>query len=152
MTDPHWTQVLSALLMPVVAILGVYIACRQWKTSRDRLKLDLFEKRFAVYQATRTFIKSIISSGKAEDQPMYTFLASTGEAKWLFDAKVADYLKKRIWEPAVDLQTLESELQGMPVGEDRTKKVQERSILLKQIMDELRQIDDVFGPHLKLSH
>jgi len=138
--------------MPVVAGLGLYIAYRQWKTSRDRLKLDLFEKRFAVYEATRTFIKSIISSGKAEDQPMYIFRASTGETKWLFDEKVANYLDKQIWKPAVDLQTLESELQGMPVGEARSKKVQERSILFEQFMAELRQIEDVFGPYLKLSH
>ena len=45
--------VLSALLTPTIAIITTYIAYEQWRTNRNKLKLDLFDRRFAVYDAMR---------------------------------------------------------------------------------------------------
>lgn len=41
-----WIDISSALLTPVVAILGCFIAYRQWKTSEKQRKQDLFDKRY----------------------------------------------------------------------------------------------------------
>ena len=51
--DPHWTTLLSALLTPAVAVFGIFIAYRQWRLAQEKLKLDLFDKRFEVYEAAR---------------------------------------------------------------------------------------------------
>jgi hypothetical protein len=56
-TDPHWTAYLSAWGTPIIALIaggwGGYIAWRQWHTAQNRLRLDLFDKRFAAYAAAR---------------------------------------------------------------------------------------------------
>ena len=69
-TNPYWTQVLSALLVPTIALFACYIAWRQWRTAQNKLKLDLFEKRFAVYDTARNLFDSVVTSGKAEDKEM----------------------------------------------------------------------------------
>ncbi len=43
--EKHWVDILSALAVPTIGVLGVYIAWRQWRTSAYRYKLDLFDKR-----------------------------------------------------------------------------------------------------------
>lgn len=41
-----WIDVLSALLTPIVTIIAVYIAYRQWKTAEAKRRQDLFEMRY----------------------------------------------------------------------------------------------------------
>ena len=51
---PLWVEYVKALGTPVVAIVAASIAgaiaYRQLRTARNKLKLDLFDKRMAVYQ------------------------------------------------------------------------------------------------------
>lgn len=49
MCEIHWTAYVSAFGLPIVAAVAAAIAFYQWKTARNKLKLDLFEKRIAVY-------------------------------------------------------------------------------------------------------
>src|SRR5690606_31368900 len=87
--DPHWTTYLAALLTPTVAILGSFIAYRQWRLAQNKLKLDLFDRRYSVYKAAHSLLASIMTSGKAKDDDLYKFLLATREAKWLLDSSVA---------------------------------------------------------------
>ncbi|KAF0805867.1 hypothetical protein A6D6_01923 [Alcanivorax xiamenensis] len=152
MSEAHWTQILAAMLTPTVAILGSYIAWRQWKTAENRLKFDLFERRFAVYNAARKLIGSIAQSGKIEDEKLRDFLHATREAKWLFNEQLASYLDNEIWSKAVDLQTLDSELVGMPAGEERTNNIREQSEIKKWLVAQMREMDKKFSLFLKVGH
>ena len=107
--DLHWTTYLAALLTPTVAVLGSFIAYRQWRLAQNKLKLDLFDRRFSVYEAARTFLASIMTSGKAKDEEVFKFMVATREAKWLLNASVAEYLDKQLYHKAIVLQTLASE-------------------------------------------
>ncbi|MBP0595686.1 hypothetical protein J8I87_39835 [Paraburkholderia sp. LEh10] len=59
--DPKWWSTWSsALLRPTIAGVAALIAHRQAKTARNKLKFDLFERRFAVYDATVLLINKAI--------------------------------------------------------------------------------------------
>ena len=49
-------DVLSGLLTPTIAILASYIAYRQYRTAKAKLKLDLYEKRLKIFKYFKTFI------------------------------------------------------------------------------------------------
>lgn len=152
MADPHWTQVLAALLMPTIAVFGSFIAYRQWSTSQKKLKLELFEKRFAVYDAARSFIASVMTSGKAKEEEMFKFLSGTRETKWLLDNDIATYFDEQIWKKAVELQTLDAVLEGVPVGDERTRNVRRQGEIKKWLIDQYKVLDEKFSPFLKLEH
>lgn len=152
MTEPHWTQVLAALLTPTIAVFGSIIAYRQWRTAQKKLKLDLFEKRFSVYDAVRSFIASVMTSGKAKDEEMYKFLSGTRETKWLLNDDIATYFDEQIWKNAVELQALDAELEGVPVGDERTKNVRRQGEIKKWLMAQYKVLDEKFSPFLKLGH
>jgi len=60
MIDIHLIQLLSALLTPVIALVTTYIAIQQYRTSRLKFKLELFEKRYDIYQGVKKFILSAV--------------------------------------------------------------------------------------------
>jgi len=53
--DPHWTNYLAALLTPTVAVLGSIIAYHQWRTAQNKLKFELFDRRFVSAPSTPTY-------------------------------------------------------------------------------------------------
>jgi hypothetical protein len=88
---------LQALAVPTIAFFGVWIAARQMRIADKKLQLDAFdrqyEKRFAVYVATRKFIGDVYLGNISEDEiKVYGLL--TLDAKFLFDDKVYRELKE----------------------------------------------------------
>jgi len=151
-TDPHWTTYLAALLVPTIAILGAFIAYRQWRLAQNKLKLDLFDRRLSVYEAARTLVSSIMTSGKAKDEEVFRFMVATREAKWLLNASIAEYLDKELYGKAIDLQMLASELEGVPVGDERTKNVRQQAEIKRWLLAQFAVLDAKFSPFLQLQH
>ena len=83
---------------------------------------------------------------------MLKFLANTREAKWLFNDEIAEYFDKEFWGRAVDLQTLDTELQALPVGDERANNVKKQSEIKKWFRDQYKVLDEKFTPFLKLKH
>jgi hypothetical protein len=142
----------SALLMPTIAIFGAILTRKQWKTSQNKLKMELFEKRYSIYKATNEFIVSIMSSGQVDDALLFRFRAASKEAKWLLNNDIATYLDEHIWNEAIDLQTLKAELEGVPVGEERTTNVHKQREIKKRLLSQIETLDIKFTPFLALSH
>jgi len=76
---PYWIQSIQALGPTVVAIIAALIAGyiawrqwrtahRQWRTAHDQLSFDLYEKRFAVYEATQSFLTTAIVVGRITEE------------------------------------------------------------------------------------
>lgn len=152
MAAPHWTAYFSALLTPAVAVFAVYVAASQYTTARNKLRFDLFEKRFAVYQGARDFLGAIMTSGKATNEAMLKYLQATHAAKWIVSQEIHDYLEREIYKPALELQCIDAELDGMPVGEGRTKKVERKADLRKHLNAQFADLDTWFSGYLKLEH
>ena len=99
---------MSNLFVPIITLLGVWIAARQMAIADERLRFDAFykqyENRFAVYVATRKFLGDVFLGNISEDEiKVYGLL--TLDTKFLFDDKVYRELKEirdraNIWHKA----------------------------------------------------
>lgn len=131
--DPDGYQKLTALSTPLLALLAGYIAWRQWKTSNEALKKDLFDKRFAVYEATREFLGDIVLSRTVTPQQLGKFHKETLGARWLFNEQLAKELQG-FYDRAVELANLESQIAvAQPADKPRLRKKHTREFdLLNQ--------------------
>ena len=143
--------VFAALLTPTVAVLGIFIAYRQWRLAQNKFKLDLFDRRFAVFVAARNFISQILTTGEVSDLELTKFLFSTREAKWLLSSDLAEYLDKELYEKAVDLQRLGSEIEQLSELE-RSEAIKAQVEVKKWFIAQHKVLDDRFSPYLKLAH
>jgi hypothetical protein len=92
----HCMTTLIAIITTLIAAIVAYIAVQQYLLARERFKLDLFEKRFAVFKATETFINAIVGarSSSVEDFSGWhkRFSLETQTASFLFDTGMADFI------------------------------------------------------------
>jgi len=147
-----WVDYLSAFLVPMVAIVGAVIAWQQWRINRARLKNELFDRRYEQFCIVRDFIGSIMASGRSTTEEQRTYLIGTRGMRFLFDKQIADYMDENIWKPAIDLECLESELQGLPVGKERSENVHKQRDIKLQLHEELKSLEGRFAKYLQLRH
>src|SRR5580704_867150 len=94
---PEWVQwvqaIAQALAVPVIAGVGVWIAFVQSRIARAKLQHDLFDRRFAVYEATRTLLLVIMRKGNASLDDLSRFTMGTIDAVFLLDKSTSTYLQ-----------------------------------------------------------
>jgi hypothetical protein len=142
---------MAALLMPMIAILAAIIAYWQWKTARNKLRFDLFDRRFAVYDAARNLLGSIITTGVQQDL-LFRFEVGTREAKWLFNDEIDRYFKNQLGNNAYILKELVSVLDSLPDAEERSRNINRQSELKQWFGAQYNVLDRYFEPFLKLKH
>jgi hypothetical protein len=143
---------MTALMTPTVAVLAAFVALRQWSTARNKLKLDLFDRRFAVYQAARTLIGHIGTSGGVSEEAIIGFVTATREAKWLLNDDLDKYLNKTMYNMANLHQATISELNVSAAGEERVRLSARKATQRKLLLDQMEVLDDKFRPFLQLGH
>ncbi len=85
-------QILSALLTPVIAVVTTYIAIQQYRASKLKIRLELFEKRYAIYQGAKEFIFAAVRDGNLPDVEFFKLSNTTQDAFFLFDESVGRYI------------------------------------------------------------
>jgi hypothetical protein len=122
-------------------------AKREQEADRElRLRLDLYERRFRIYQATVDFIGSVVSNG-AHQAEVVQFDIARSEAFFLFagDAALLNYLNE-LRQRAGDLQVWKSQAkeQASPSSEGATQ----RDKLIQWFHSQLEASRGKFVPHL----
>jgi len=140
------------LLVPIIAIFGLILAFQQGRINKKRLKHELFDRRYEQFRIVSCFIGSILSSGKLEGKERTKYLIGISGVRFIFDEKIANYLKNKILEPANDLECLALELDGVPVGSERAANIQKQSEIKKKFSEELKGLEEKSSEYLQLKH
>lgn len=89
-------RIVSGLFMPVIAAIGALIALQQYLITKNKLKLDLYEKRFHVYKVYIDFCLKI-ADGDDVRSPDYRALSeSLYYSKFLFKRDMSEYLESLV--------------------------------------------------------
>ena len=150
--EPHWTNYLTAMMTPVVACFGVWIAYQQWITARDKLRLDLYERRMEVYAAARAALSAVFARNDLTPAEESTYLRGVAGAQWLYGKDVTKYLHKEFWAKLCDLHSITTQLDGTTSGAARTTLVDQRTVLRKWFLDQHDRMDKLFYPYLGFTH
>lgn len=149
-SERDWIDVLTALLTPLVAIIAVGIAFAQWRTARHRLKLDLFEKRSAVYAAAHDFVFAVCAQSKATREEVQAFLRGTRGARWLFSREMEKLFEEMFWK-AKRLDRLGEKMRSAPEAE--LDAINNEHLAICEWFDkQSRELDDMFAQYLQLKH
>jgi hypothetical protein len=86
-------QTLQAILTIIIGISVALIAYQQYVVNRNRLKLELFEKRFKVYIELMKVLARVLKNGNITPEELNTFGMCKSEGAFLFDREMGDYLE-----------------------------------------------------------
>jgi hypothetical protein len=87
-----------------LSLAVVVIAALQWRVADNKLRLDLFDRRYKVYDAAKTFLIAIGRDATFTTAQLFEFNAGTSDAEFLFESDVVEYLGQ-IRKCALDLWT-----------------------------------------------
>ena len=101
---PDWAQwiqamgpVVTAAATVAIGAIVAFVAWRQWQTAREKLALDLFEDRIAVYSKVLSAIRLIERPGRSEGKnPNVLLREARDEAQFLFGPEVTEYVRRLI--------------------------------------------------------
>lgn len=139
------------LLSTITVIIGISVAIlayQQYRLAKDKFRLDLFEKRFSVYKGVQVFLTKIMSKGRVESSDFFEFRGSTQDAVFLFENDIPDFIKS-LDEKALAVNTITEQLKGSPIGEERSRLVEQESERLTWLLNQLPRLKEVFGPYLR---
>lgn len=111
-----------------VAIIVALITWGQWVTNRARLRHELFDRRYAVYEQIAAFIAEILISGGVPDGEPENFSRRTKTAYFIFacDDSVKVFVTE-IYKKAAELHALEAALETLS-GNERKRNVQAQRV------------------------
>jgi hypothetical protein len=138
-----------AWLTALTAILALWIAYQQYQMNRAKLRLDLYERRFRVFDAVGVLLATIYRDADVKQEDLFRFAASTNEAIFLFGPEIPSYLDE-LRKNAVRLRTLNDKLHEsrLPVGPERSQAVDENAEVLKWLIDQFHESRKRFARYL----
>jgi hypothetical protein len=137
----------AALVTLTVGIVGGFIAHHQAAVAQAKLKLDLFEKRYPIFQETWEIMSEVVREGTRKKNyglgnPFSNFMP---RARFLFGQDVEAYLSDAVrkW---VDLNAFEAEAVDPGARAQNAAKVAElKHWFFEQASTGVKQL---FGPYL----
>lgn len=154
-TAPVWITYSAALLTPVLAAFGAYIAWRQAQTAREKLKLELFERRYPVYLATFDAVRHVVVKSYLPEVEKQAFLQGTRGARWLFNPAVHNYIDQ-VWEMVLEIDNVNSliDQHGAEINDEYRHLRALRTKHLTWFVDQItnRRVDGEFKDFLQLAN
>ena len=148
---PHWTAYLTAILVPVIALTAAWIAFRQSQIAKNKLKLDLYDRRIAIYNVVRQALGKATSHGKLNQSDEIEYLSGTREAQWLFGPEVSQYINVTLWHKIAEFD-LHNTMSTSTDKDERTRHVEARAKVMTWLSEQYAEFDKICSPYLSLRH
>ena len=129
----------TALSVVALGFFQYRLARQLYKLEKDKIKLDLYNKRYDIYLKLQKFIGVVISKGTCTEGDLLEFLSYKREAaEFLFDEDIIEYLKE-VYEKGVDI---------MNRGESTTITPDQMGVILKWFGHQFEESTKKFKPYL----
>ena len=151
---PAWISWVQALGLPavgaVIAGASLFIAYQQKRLADIRLQHELYDRRFAVYEATKAFVIGAIDDDQMTAGLYLTFQRGTSQSVFLFDATLTTYLNE-INRRGLELFRLHRRLAETQLDDEaRIRCADEAAATTTWFSEQFDPLIEKFGPFLRL--
>jgi hypothetical protein len=145
MNTPTATLILTA----AVAGVTVYIAIQQWLTAKNKFRLDLFDRRFPVFEEAMRLAIAIGRKGICTDEHLREYAVATKGVLFLFNQEMEDYCRK-LYNEAISVQVGKEKMEALPPGDERRKSAEAWGGRMKWFNEQVDEMPKRFAPFLKI--
>jgi hypothetical protein len=146
---------ITPIATSVIAGCALVLTFRSGQDNRDKLRLDLFNRRFSIYQRTLVFYQALIVWKDTDEQKALipAFIEASREALFIFPRKSGVYEHlQRIWDHSWKITQHQEVMSGFApaalYGDEETKRVlrkvvDERSESAKWILSSMTELESL---------
>ena len=111
----------TLILSGVIGCVTAYIAIQQWLTAKNKLRLDLFDRRFPVFEATMRLAEIVVTKGDIPLEEVHKFAFTTKGVEFLFNRELQDYCDDQLHKEALAVHMGKRKIDSLPEGDERDK-------------------------------
>lgn len=142
---------IATIAIAIATIFGVFYARQQYKINLENLKLELFNRRYEVYEAAKHLISQVFEEGRPTNDEINKYIIATRESDFLYDDQVAQYLRE-LGNRATKIQSLATRLND-PSDLQSADELHETFLRLKtEFISEGDTVKGILGPFLSIRH
>jgi hypothetical protein len=146
-----WVQLVQPFALAAIAAVGAWIAWKQMHIARVKLQHDLYDRRYAVFQAARALLTNVVMLGDATNEALRAFSIGTADATFLLGDDIVAYLKE-LHDHAARLHSIKAVVDNgpIPVGAERAEVVRKHSEHFAALLAQITILSEKFRPYLQL--
>jgi hypothetical protein len=150
MIDPNTIGTWAAIIAACATVGSLVVAFQQYQTAKAKLKLDLFENRFKVFEATMAVLAEVFQSGRWTFNRHIDFTRQITLARCLFPADVSEKMQQLL-KVGVEMEDAQAAMEATQQGgPERTRVVSDRRNAFSFIADEMLTLERFFIAHLQI--
>ena len=135
----------------IIGSAVVYIADQQRKINRNKLRFDLYDRRFTLYNEIKSLLGSIVRMGDASDDDLMGLMRNTKEAIFLFKEDIPEYIAE-IHKKANELHRLEKEIANKVSVADREEASKKREKVFEWFSKQFEECTEKFKKYLSFEN
>lgn len=141
--------VLTAIFVAYIAWQNYFISRSNFKVAKDKLRLDLFDRRLKVYEACQKLLSFIAREGRVNNEELAVFYRDTSNADFLFGKDVRTYINE-IQSKGLKIIQINRRLENnrLEVGEERTRLAYELTDLEQWFINQFKESREIFRKYL----
>ena len=152
-------RIIEGIATVVIAVYVASIGTFQWLTARDKLRLELYDRRFEVYASALDFMQALMmwSSIPVEErlQKRIAFIRASRESRFLFadDHRIVcllDEFNTRSFKVTGYVEELSKYVAIMP--KETLAAYDEKQSSLEWIMASITELETLMMPYLAFRH
>jgi hypothetical protein len=141
--------VATLVLTVVIACVTSYIAVQQWLTAKNKLRIDLFDRRLPVFEAVMRLTEIVVSKENIALEEVQEFEFAKKSVQFLFDQELQDYCDN-LYKEAYGVHRGKQRIDSLAEGEERdqfTATWQEQRVWFN---DQRKEIPKRFASFFKI--
>jgi hypothetical protein len=148
--DPNTIGTWAAIVAAFSATASLVVTFQQYRTANAKLQLDLFEKRFKVFEATMAILAEVLQSRRWSFNRHIDFKRQIAEARCLFPADVTEKMQQ-VLRVGIEMDNAQAglDVQQEP-GPERAIEVKNRTNAFSFIADEMLALEGLFITHMRI--
>ena len=142
----------TAITTASIAVIVAIVTWREWITNRSRLRHELFDRRYAIYEQISGFLADVLQTGQIPKGEPEEFLRRTKKAYFAFacDQEIRALITE-IYQKAAHLDAL-TKMLGTLSDNKREKNVKSQQEVKDWFKETLGALEKTFEKYLKLTH
>lgn len=138
---------INVILTFSIGCFMVILARAQYRLAAQKLKWDLFSKRYEIYRATRTLCGNCVGAGVISKPQRASFLKDTRDANFFYGQDVTELLNK-LMEITGKLSTIQLVILQVDRPPNIQEELEKKRCILDQISVIYEEIDKAIDPYL----
>ncbi len=143
----HW-QVFQGAMLVLIAAIGAFIAYGNYKNAAVKLQLDLFDRRYKVFEAAKKLLATMTRDGDVNITELLEFNFAVAESDFMFGPDVSDYIDE-LRKKAGALHVAGKRMRA-DTPDARRQGSEEATAIMDWVGTQYIWLRDVFRPYLRL--